>query len=165
MAENNTEDIKKQDGLQDGGTKANRDSSGKFVAGNKANPEGKGGFQDNPHLINKEGRPPRGWSWKEVLEDIANQIAPMEIEGKKVTFREAVGNRLWLEAMSGNVQAIKELFTRMDGLPRVSVEHSGSVDTGSDKVAELLQLMYEKTHAETGTDTDSQGDSPNLLQE
>mgnify|MGYP006292819507 CR=1 FL=1 len=161
MAENNTEDIK-QDGLQDGEKQPERDSNGQFVAGNKANSDGKGGFGDNPEHINMEGRPPKGWSWKEVLEDMADKIAPMEVDGKTLSFREAVGNRLWLEAMNGNIQAMKELFTRMEGLPRVSVEHSGHIDTRDDQVAELLQELYAEIHK---GDKDIPEDSGQILQE
>jgi hypothetical protein len=37
-----------------------------------ANPTGKGGFQDHPELINKEGAPKRGQSWQESINRITN---------------------------------------------------------------------------------------------
>ena len=154
MAENNKENITKQDGEQ----APNKDSNGKFVAGNNANPEGKGGFGDNPDNINTEGRA-KGWTWREMLEGIALEIAPIEVDGKSVTFKEAVGQRLWLEAMNGNIAAMKELFTRMEGLPRLEVDLRGKIDTGSDKIAELLQLMYEQANK------DSKEDSSDVLPE
>ncbi len=152
MAENDEKNINEH-GLQNKSETSQRREMNR-------NPEGKGGFGDNPGNINKEGRPPRGWSWKDVLEEIAEEMAPVEIDGKSLTFRQAVGNRLWLEAVNGNIAAIKELFTRMDGLPRIEIDHSGRVDTGSNKVAQLLQIIYAELHED---DSDNQGDSPDIL--
>ncbi len=148
MAKDDKKDITKQDGEQ----VPNKGSDGKFVTGNKANPKGNGGFGDNPANINTEGRT-KGWTWREMLEGIALEIAPIEVDGKSVTFKEAVGNRLWLEAINGNVAAMKELFTRMEGLPRLEVDLRGKIDTGSDKIAELLQLMHEQTNSDSNADS------------
>ena len=85
------------------------------------NPTGKGGFGDNPENINRKGRPPRGWSWAELLEDVGEEIE--EKTGKK--FKHLVSKRLWIECVNGNVGAIKELMNRMEGLPKQSLEHTG----------------------------------------
>lgn len=37
-----------------------------------ANPTGKGGFQDHPELINKEGAPKRGQSWQESVKRLTD---------------------------------------------------------------------------------------------
>ena len=37
-----------------------------------ANPTGKGGFQDHPELINKEGAPKRGQTWGESVKRITD---------------------------------------------------------------------------------------------
>ena len=77
----------------------NRQPNGTFGPGNIANPK---------------GRPPKGWAWAELLEDVGEEIE--EKSGKK--FKELVSRRLWAESVSGNVQAIKDLMNRMDGLPK-----------------------------------------------
>ena len=45
-----------------------------------ANPTGKGGFQDHPELINKEGAPKRGQSWQETVKRITDMTREEAIE-------------------------------------------------------------------------------------
>ena len=72
---------------------------------------------------NPSGRPKRTWSWAKELEKAAD-----EHEKKTGTqFRELVAKRVVLEAANGNMIAAKELFNRMDGMPKQDVEHSGGV--------------------------------------
>lgn len=94
------------------------------------------GFQLNPQNINKNGRPPKGWSWAELLEDIGEEV--MEGDPNKRTFKQVVGRRLWLECAKGNVHAIRELFNRMEGLPRMKMEVDGKVDT---RIPELIEIL------------------------
>lgn len=81
-------------------------------------PSAKGGFQDNPQNINKKGRPPRGWSWAEILEEVAEQVEPKS--GKK--FKELVSKRIWVKAVNGDMSAMKEIMNRMDGFPKSSTD-------------------------------------------
>lgn len=119
------------------------------------NPTGKGGFQDHPELINKNGRPPKDWSWAELLEDVGEQVE--EKTGKK--FKELVSQRIWIEAVGGNMLAIKELFNRMEGFPRVKMDVEGKIDTGSVEAADLLLKIYERLHTQPNSDTSDKGDS------
>lgn len=109
------------------------------------NPTGKGGFADHPELINKNGRPPKDWAWAELLEDIGEEVE--EKTGK--TFKQLVGRRLWLECVNGNVLAIKELFNRMEGLPRMKLEVNGKIDMKIpeliDRIDKMLNISDEPT--------------------
>jgi|GEM_PF-1591927 len=101
------------------------------------NPTGIGGFKDHPELINKNGRPPKGWAWSELLEDIGDEVEPKS--GKQ--FKELVGRRLWLECVNGNIMAVKELFNRMEGLPRLKLEVDGKIDMKIPQLVEALDKI------------------------
>lgn len=87
----------------------NRRENGTFGPGNNANPK---------------GRPPKGWSWSELLEDVGEEIEPDS--GRK--FKELVSKRLWYESVNGNILAIRDLMNRMDGFPAQSVDQKISGD-------------------------------------
>jgi len=82
-------------------TKVKRDKDGKWLPGQSANPQ---------------GRPPLNWSWAELLREVGEEIEPKS--GKQ--FKSLVSKRLWIECVNGNVGAIKELFNRMEGMPKQS---------------------------------------------
>lgn len=71
------------------------------------------GFQLHPENINRNGRPPREWTWSGLIE----QYAEKEQQTKRGTlkWRELVIKRLFVEAGNGNMQAIREIMDRMDG--------------------------------------------------
>lgn len=141
-----TTQLVKQDGLQEGEKSPERDSNGQFVVGNKANPEGKGGFGDNPLHINTRGRPKKGFSWKEILFEVAEKMVPGFDEK---SFKEAVVQRLYLEAVNGNISAMRLLFNRMDGPPRrPKVLSSLPTEDHDAEVANLLQEMHKLVHEE-----------------
>ena len=86
----------------------NRQADGRFGPGNVANPK---------------GRPKRDWTWKEVLEDIA-QMYVKKKDGtiSKKTYKEMVAQRLFSLSIGGNIHAIKEIMNRMDGMPTQTIE-------------------------------------------
>lgn len=63
---------------------------------------------------NPGGRPKKDWTWGQILEEVAEEIEPKT--GKK--YKELVSRRVWISAVNGNMIAIKELWNRMDGLPK-----------------------------------------------
>lgn len=73
---------------------------------------------------NPKGRPPKGWSWAEILEDVGEEIEPKS--GKQ--FKELVSRKLWKECAKGNISAIRELFNRMEGMPKQQTEIQGAVN-------------------------------------
>jgi len=84
------------------------------------NLKGKTGAKANPN-----GRPPKEWTWagliKEAMEEMADDGEPIK---KKVS------KSLMIKALSGDVQAIKEIGDRIDGKPKqaVDVNNSGSLE-------------------------------------
>jgi len=80
---------------------------------------------------NPAGRPKKDWTWKELLEEAAEEI--IEIKGKdgaisaRKELKKLVARKLLTLAAGGNVQAARELMNRMDGMPqqKVDVEASG----------------------------------------
>jgi hypothetical protein len=71
--------------------------------------------------INRKGRPVTGNAWTDLLRAVGEEIEPKT--GKP--FKELVSKRLWIECVNGNVYAMRELFNRMDGMPKQAFEHSG----------------------------------------
>jgi len=62
---------------------------------------------------NPKGRPKREWTWSGVLQ---KAVEKAEESGK--TVKEEVAEALIKEARKGNIQAVKELMNRMDGMPQ-----------------------------------------------
>jgi len=80
------------------------------------------GFNVNKQNINRKGAPKRKWTWSGILEEA---VAKKNKEG--IPFKEAIALGLIEEAMRGNVIATKELFNRMDGMPKVDLDLSGEI--------------------------------------
>ena len=62
---------------------------------------------------NPGGRKKRDWTWSGLLEKVGEEVEPKS--GQK--FKELVSRRIWIEAVNGNMIAIKEITNRMDGMP------------------------------------------------
>lgn len=73
---------------------------------------------------NPGGRPKRDWTWASLYEEeVQNQLDTKD--GKKVDARKAVAMRLIKMAIDGDIQAIRELTNRMDGMPVQKNVHAG----------------------------------------
>lgn len=70
---------------------------------------------------NPGGRPKKDWTWSGLLEKVGEEIEPKT--GKP--FKELVSKRLWIDAINGNLGAIKEIFNRTEGLPIAKQEITG----------------------------------------
>lgn len=81
-------------------------------------------FKKGDPNINRKGRPSKGWAWTELLEEVGEQVE--EKSGKK--FKELVSKKLWEECAKGNIPAIRELFNRMEGMPKQQTEIQGAVN-------------------------------------
>jgi hypothetical protein len=65
----------------------------------KGNKTGKGGFRDNPQNINRNGAPPRGESWKEIIDRVGN-MTPKEAADHAVAIAgklKSMGNGITLK--------------------------------------------------------------------
>lgn len=68
-------------------------------------------FKKNDPNINRNGRPPSGESWADIIRDIADEAD----ESTGVQKKYLVVRKLFEIAESGNVHAIKEIGDRIDG--------------------------------------------------
>ena len=82
------------------------------------------GFQLHPENINRNGRPPKGLAWAEILEEVGNEIDPKT--GKP--FKELVSRKLWIKAVAGDINAAREIMDRMEGRPTTKTVIAGDVD-------------------------------------
>lgn len=84
---------------------------------------------------NPKGRPPAGESWAEILRQVGEETYPRT--GKP--FKEAVSRKIWNMAAAGDIQSIKEIMNRMDGMPQQNLGVEGSLTVVIDKSLEKKQ--------------------------
>jgi hypothetical protein len=72
---------------------------------------------------NPGGRPKKEWTWAGLLEKVGEETEVKS--GQK--FKDLVSKRLWIDAINGSLGAQKEIMNRMEGMPKQSTEHSGSI--------------------------------------
>lgn len=88
-------------------------------------------FKKTGAAANPGGRPKAEFSWSGVLKEIANRTDSKS--GKD--FKTAVGEVLFREALKGNIQAIRELGNRWEGMPKQSTDITvKSVDSILDRL-------------------------------
>lgn len=81
------------------------------------------GFDKRPQDINRNGRPPKAWTMSTLIEE-----ALEEVETQSGTpFKKLVAKKLATMAVSGDIQAIKEINDRVDGRPQQKIQHSGEI--------------------------------------
>ena len=95
----------------------------------------KTGFQLHPENINRNGRPKRGWAWNELIEDAVNESLKNE-EGNEIEIKKLVVKRLVKMAAEGDIQAIKEIMNRMDGMP---VQPNVSANVNVDEIMHIFK--------------------------
>jgi hypothetical protein len=95
------------------------------------NPEGKGGFGDNPGNINTNGRPKDGVSITSLLRNKADVLVEVSNkntgEKKKMARNEAIAELMWVQALQGNWKAIHEILDRLEGKPVQPVDLGGEI--------------------------------------
>lgn len=69
---------------------------------------------------NPNGRPPKGWTWKELLIEAAEEANESGEPAKKLMARKLVQ-----KGLEGDVSALKEFGDRMDGKSTQGVELTG----------------------------------------
>jgi len=86
------------------------------------------GFHTNPERRNN-GRTPREWTWKGLLEQASEEMIDLKNEDGEVVskgkLKDIVAKRVWKMAANGDIQAIKEIFNRMDGMPVQDITSGG----------------------------------------
>ncbi len=84
---------------------------------------------------NPGGRPKRGWTWADELAKASEALA----KEKETPFKELVAKRVVLSAANGNIMAAKELFNRMDGMPKQDIGLQGGMTL---EIAEAPKIEY-----------------------
>lgn len=84
------------------------------------NSNGIGGFGYHGKNINRNGRPKSGQTWRDILIEVGETVVSQS-EGK--SYKLSVATKLWQEALKGNVNAMKVLFDRMDGLAKAIINN------------------------------------------
>lgn len=73
-------------------------------------------FSKGDPNINRSGRPPIGDSWADLIKKAGELIDPMT----KKQFKVLVVEQLYLKASRGDISAIREIFDRTDGKPKMA---------------------------------------------
>ncbi len=76
---------------------------------------------------NPGGRPKRSWTFQSLMEQAVEEVVQTK-EGLSLPVKTLVAKRLVAMAINGDIQAMKEIFNRMDGLPKRSIELTNNTD-------------------------------------
>lgn len=91
------------------------------------------GQSGNPH-----GRPPKDWTWKDLLSEAAEEILETKDKQGKVTGRKAlkqlVARKMLTKAASGDTAAARLIMDRMDGMP----EQATDITSRGEKIQQLV---------------------------
>lgn len=98
------------------------------------NPNGKGGFADNPQNINRNGRPKSGVSWADIVREVSDEINPETGRERK----ELIVRRLFKEALDGNMTAMRILWGSVVG-NKILVE--GNLDVSGDRLEAVIDEL------------------------
>lgn len=75
---------------------------------------------------NPGGRPKKDWTWAGLyIQELKRKLKTTD--GKKIDPKVAIAKRIIKMAIDGDLNAIKELSNRIDGMPQQSMEHSGEI--------------------------------------
>lgn len=82
-----------------------------------------GPFKEGDPRINRKGRPKKGDTWADILEEISEmEITIDKKTGEKITFKRAVAIRAFQEAAKGNTLMFNAIMNRMSGYPKHRIE-------------------------------------------
>lgn len=99
------------------------------------------GFNANPQNINKAGRPPRDWTVSGLIEEAMEEADETGVPAKKLIYQKLVAL-----AKRGDIQAVKEINQRLDGMP----QQSNDITTnGKDLQTLLVKFINDKDSRDT----------------
>ena len=102
-----------------------RDNKGRFTQGNTYGP----------------GRPEGSVS---IVGELRKKLLEVP-EGQKITYLEALTRKILKKAITDeDVNMIKDLINRMDGMPKQSIEHSGEIKQGKIEIGDDEKAIIEK---------------------
>lgn len=82
------------------------------------------GFHTDPDRINKEGRPKGSRNLSTILREMLEEEVEVVVDGKKQKkqFQEVIIRKLIKKANDGEIRAITEIFDRVEGKAKQSIE-------------------------------------------
>lgn len=80
---------------------------------------------------NPGGRPKSPWTFKGLYEEAMEELLST-VDGKTIEAKRAVAKRIVKMAVEGDINAMREIANRVEGLPKQSVETSGSITVSFD---------------------------------
>ena len=86
--------------------------------------------------INRNGRPPKDWTWSDIFEQEVEKIGKDNKEAMKVRMVRIMIKK----ALEGDVQAFREISNRMDGLPKQEIKQ---ILTGELSLTDILSKKKE----------------------
>jgi hypothetical protein len=127
-----------------------------------SNPTGKGGFQDHPELINKEGAPKRGQNWQESVKRLTDMTRDELVEyvgGKKTRIGKLLASASADIPMKDAVIVAALVAFLVDPNPRMFTALSDREDgkpnqpiTGKD--GDAIKIVVEYADNTNGNQTD-----------
>ena len=82
-----------------------------------------GKFEKDDPRCNRKGRPKKGDTWADILEEISEMEVTVDKKtGEKITFKRAVAIRAFQEAAKGNSLMFNAIMNRMSGYPKHRIE-------------------------------------------
>jgi len=103
-------------------------------------PKKETGFVLNPEGINKAGRPKKNLSMVELLKQELGKVDP----NLKIKYKRIIAKQLVIQASNGNTKALREVFDRVDGRPKQSVDLTTNGQTViKEELGKLRELINE----------------------
>lgn len=88
---------------------------------------------------NPGGRPKRDWTWASLYEEEVSEKLTAA-DGTQIDANKAVAKRIVKMAIEGDIQAIKELTNRMDGIPKQDID----ITSGGESLAPNVSINTTK---------------------
>ncbi len=111
------------------------------LTGSNNNGETKGpvaGFDKHPENINRDGRPKKEWTWRSLLQEVAEEMDASE-DGKQEPKKKLMARKLVSKALEGDTTALKEFGDRIDGKASQGIELTGE---GGGPVEQSITVSF-----------------------
>lgn len=100
------------------------------------------GFGSHPENGDKSGGKAPAWTWASLLRDVAEEPGN-DSTYPELTNKVLVAKKIMQLAKKGDMQAIKELMNRMDGMPKQPVE----IEDKAEEIKKVKQLIEDEVQA------------------
>lgn len=104
------------------------------------NPNPQNKFEKGQPSPNPKGRPKKGYSITEMMQELIASKVKDKKTGKMVEVRKALGNSILKKALEGDTAAQRIIWNYMDGMPFQSTD----VTSGGDKIEGLVVYRPKK---------------------